>query len=410
MPFPEKGGLLLKARDLGRAKAVQVLQALMLRFLTALPPGKVRFTIVDPVGLGDNFASFMHLADYDELLVTSRIWTEPLQIDQRLADITGHMENVIQKYLRHQFKTIEEYNVAAGEVAEPYRVLVVANFPTNFTAEAARRLVSIVNSGAGCGVFALVSVDARVPLPHGFNLSDLEQQCLNLIWKNEKFTFKDEVLSQFELALDAPTEAPITTRLVNAIGSQAKNASRVEVPFDFVRLLRTKSGTTTVGASSCRSASGAASRAWRLGRGTAQHGLIAGKTGSGKSRCCTPSSPTWRATYGPDEVEMYSSTKKASNSNYAEHRLPRPRGGHRANGIRLSVLQRLDAQVKPAVTSSAPPASPTSPASRRNPRRNCASSGRGRIPGVLRRKKQDGTGSSAALDPLGHQAVPLVCT
>ena len=31
----------------------------MLRMITAMPPGKVRFTILDPVGLGENFASFM---------------------------------------------------------------------------------------------------------------------------------------------------------------------------------------------------------------------------------------------------------------------------------------------------------------------------------------------------------------
>ena len=67
--FPERCALLLKARDQGRSRAVQALQALMLRFLTAVPPGKVRFTIIDPVGLGENFAAFMHLADYDELLV-----------------------------------------------------------------------------------------------------------------------------------------------------------------------------------------------------------------------------------------------------------------------------------------------------------------------------------------------------
>ena len=79
-------------------------------------------------------------ADYSELLVTSRIWTEQQQIDQRLADLSAHMENVIQKYLRNEFETIEAYNVHAGEVAEPFRVLVVANFPTNFSETAARRL------------------------------------------------------------------------------------------------------------------------------------------------------------------------------------------------------------------------------------------------------------------------------
>ena len=33
------------------------------------------------------------------------------------------------------------YNHYAGEVAEPFRVLVAANFPVNFSTEAARRLV-----------------------------------------------------------------------------------------------------------------------------------------------------------------------------------------------------------------------------------------------------------------------------
>ena len=133
----------------------------MLRLLTTLPPGKVRFTIIDPVGLGENFAAFMHLADYDERLVTSRIWTEPAHIEQRLADLTEHMENVIQKYLRNEFASIEEYNAQAGEVAEPFRVLVVANFPANFTDEAARRLVSIAASGARCGVYTLISADTQ---------------------------------------------------------------------------------------------------------------------------------------------------------------------------------------------------------------------------------------------------------
>ena len=86
----------------------------MLRMLTAMPPGKVRFTILDPVGLGENFSAFMHLADYDEQLVASRIWTDSGHIEQRLADLTDHMENVIQVYLRNEFQSIEEYNRFGG--------------------------------------------------------------------------------------------------------------------------------------------------------------------------------------------------------------------------------------------------------------------------------------------------------
>ncbi len=49
-----------------------------------------------------------------------------------MAELTEHMENVIQKYLRNQYATIEEYNEQAGDVAEPYRVLVVHDFPVSF--------------------------------------------------------------------------------------------------------------------------------------------------------------------------------------------------------------------------------------------------------------------------------------
>ena len=133
MTFAEHPAVVLTANDAeSNAAALAVMQNMMLRFLTAIPPGKVRFTIIDPVGLGDNFSTFMHLADVEELLVTHRIWTESSQIAQRLADITEHMENVLQKYLRNDYESLHEYNIAAGEVAEPFRVLVVANLPSQF--------------------------------------------------------------------------------------------------------------------------------------------------------------------------------------------------------------------------------------------------------------------------------------
>src|SRR5260370_40573679 len=124
----------------------------------------------------------MHRADYDEALVTGSIWTEQGHIEQRLADLTAHMENVIQKYLRNQFATIEEYNASAGEVAEPFRFLVVANFPTNFSADAMRRLVSIAQSGPRCGVYTLIAVDAKQAMPAEVSLGDLTRNALHLSW------------------------------------------------------------------------------------------------------------------------------------------------------------------------------------------------------------------------------------
>lgn len=353
LPFPERGGLLLKAQDEGRSHAVAILQNLMLRFLSALPPGKVRFTIIDPVGLGDNFAEFMHLADYDELLVTNRIWTESAQIEQRLADLNSHMENVIQKYLRREFRTIEDYNAAAGEVAEPYRVLVIANFPVNFTVEAARRLVSIVNSGASCGVFALVSVDTRQPVPHGFQLSDLEAGSWVLLWRNQAFEFRDDIFNTFPFQPEAPPPPELASRVIRHSGALAKTAGRVEVPFDFVmppedqwwHTDSRKGIVVPIGRS------GATKRqSLDLGRGTAQHGLIAGKTGSGKSTLLHAIITNLSLIYSPDEVELYliDFKKGVEFKLYAEMHLPHARviaiESEREFG--LSVLQRLDQELR----------------------------------------------------------------
>src|SRR5690606_35584427 len=137
-------------------EAVNVVRSAMFRLLVAAPPGKARFIIIDPVGLGQNFAGFMHLSDYDGALVGDRIWTEERHIDQRLLDVTEHMENVIQKYLRNRYETIAAYNIDAGEIAEPYRFVVMAHLPVNLSEAAARRLTSIASSGPRCGVFTLV--------------------------------------------------------------------------------------------------------------------------------------------------------------------------------------------------------------------------------------------------------------
>lgn len=353
LPFPDRCSVLLRARDEGRTAAVNALQAMMLRFLTGLPPGKVRFTIIDPVGLGENFAAFMHLADHDEKLVTSQIWTEPTHIEQRLIDLTDHISSVIQKYLRNQYKTIEDYNQAAGEVAEPYRVLVIANFPTNFTPEAAKRLISIANSGPSCGVCTLVSADTRMAMPRDFNLADLETVSFTLAWKDGGFIPKDPALAPFPLVLDRPPDPAMIARIVERVGQASREAVRVEVPFEYIAPKPEDiwKGNASRGFEVLVGRAGATRKqAISLGRGTAQHALVAGKTGSGKSTLLHALITNLALTYSPDEAELYliDFKKGVEFQGYATHRLPHARvvaiESEREFG--LSVLQRLDGILK----------------------------------------------------------------
>ena len=354
LEFPHPASLIVQADRSGREPGLAVLRMVMARLLTSLPAGRVRFTLIDPVGLGQNFAGFMHLADHDEALVGGRIWTEREHIEQRLADLTEHMETVIQKYLRNEFETIDEYNAQAGELAEPYRFLVIADFPTGFEGEALARLSAIVNSGARCGIHTLILRDTRQPLPQGIHLEELELRGVNLVWDGaeHRFTWKDDIFGQFPLTLDASPGDEFLTRILDVVGRHAKDANRVEVPFDTiappVEKLWSMSSAEELRVPVGRMGATRLQQL-KLGRGVAQHVLIAGKTGSGKSTLLHALVTNLAMWYSPDEVEFYlvDFKKGVEFKTYATHELPHARAiaveSDREFG--LSVLQRLDAEL-----------------------------------------------------------------
>ncbi len=356
MALNEHPTMLVTAPAEGRADGVNLLQAMMLRFLTAMPPGKVRFTILDPIGLGDNFQSFMHLADIDDQLIAGRIWSEPRDIDEQLGRLTNHMETVIQKYLRSEYETIHEYNAQAGEVAEPFQVIVAAGFPANFSETATRRLTSLMTGGPRCGVYTLLGVDTQAKIHGDFRLDDLKKDAIWLDWDPPagQFVWRYPAYEKLplELASTPPPEAMIDT--IRKAGEAAKAATKVEVPFSVVMpsdeegLWNESCGDellVPVGRSGAKSFQNV-----RLGKGTSQHLLVAGKTGSGKSTFLHALVTSAALRFSPDEVEFYlvDFKKGVEFKSYATHRLPHARviaiESEREFG--LSVLERLDEELQ----------------------------------------------------------------
>jgi hypothetical protein len=210
-----------------------------------------------------------------------------------------------------------------------------------------------MQSGPRCGVLTLLSVDAKVPLPKGFDLADLEANSLNFAWDGQRFRWKDGDFAPYPLTLETPPESEFANRILAHIGEAAVNAQRVEVPFEFIapvadewwhadsrRGLRVALGRVGATQRQCLD----------LGKGTAQHALIAGKTGSGKSSLLHALITNLALLYSPDEVELYliDFKKGVEFKTYAVHDLPHARviaiESEREFG--LSVLQRLDAELR----------------------------------------------------------------
>lgn len=352
LALPQQASLLIRTQREGRRGAMAALHAVMLRLLTSLPAGRVRLSLFDPVRLGEGFAGFMHLADYDEALVGTRIWSEPEHIEQRLIDLTQHMENVIQKYLRNEFETIVRYNEQAGELAEPYRFVVIADFPANFTDESVQRLLSIVHSGPRCGVYTLIVRNAWQELPGGIEEADLRQHAVVLHQDGEQLAWDDEVYGRFPLRVDAPPTESVQTEILRRVGERARQASNVEVPFSAITPGEGElwSADTVRGVAVAMGRCGATRlQHLTLGRGVAQHVLIAGKTGSGKSTLLHVLVTNLALWHSPQEVEFYliDFKKGVEFKPYAVHALPHARAiaieSDREFGV--SVLEKVDEEM-----------------------------------------------------------------
>lgn len=153
--FPFVAGVAVQSDVARRQDAAGFLKSLVLRLFAAVPPAALQVTVIDPVSLGQSAAEFRHLAEYDDRLMDEKTWTSERDIERVMDRLADHIEVVISQFLKGQFETIDDYNRHAGEVAQPYRALVVFDYPSGFSDRASRQLLSLIENGPRCGVYTL---------------------------------------------------------------------------------------------------------------------------------------------------------------------------------------------------------------------------------------------------------------
>jgi len=353
LAFPDQGSILIESDGTDAGASTRALHAVALRLLATHPPGRVSFVFIDPVALGKDFAGLMHLADYEEHLITHRIWTQNTHIEERLSELNDHIEKVIQMYLRDEFANITEYNKQAGTIAEKYRFLVIAGFPYGFSETAAKRLLSIASSGARCGVHLLIQRDLRQPSPEPSLDDELRRACLLVSWRQGAFHLAGMPAGADIVVFDQPPAHQDSITLVHRIGRASIDSNRVQVPFsqimppegaewagDTTDELRVPIGRT--GAKKLQMLA--------IGKGTRQHMLVAGKTGSGKSTLFHVIITNLALWCSPEQVEFYlvDFKKGVEFKCYAAKHLPHARvvAIESDREFALSVLQRVDAELK----------------------------------------------------------------
>lgn len=300
----------------GRSIVVKNACDLGMRLFMMLPPGKLNFTFIDPVTLGESFAMFTRLVDVDDRtseVINGKIWSSPADIEDKLKIMTDHISNVTQRCLQGKYNNIYEYNHVAEQNAEAYQVLMLMDFPAGLTDQSLKLLEQIVTSGPKCGVFTIIyrnesqykkvserSYPLIMNIETNFQKFDYSNDCARIFCSGD--TVKDKPLLWQGCPLPSQIQMDdIIATLKKGIKNADKVVIGIEKVSDAETTFSTKDGIRIpIGIHGANEI-----QYLTLGVGGSHHALIAGVAGSGKSSLLHTIILRSLTQYSPEELSVY---------------------------------------------------------------------------------------------------------
>lgn len=314
--FGSEFNYLFRFNGEGRSKVVNDACDLGMRLFMMIPPGKLNFTFVDPVTLGESFAMFTRLVDVDDRtseIINGKIWSAPSDIEEKLKIMTDHISNVTQRCLQGKYDNIYEYNKVAEQNAEAYKVLMFMDFPAGLTEQSLKLLEQIVTSGPKCGVFTIIyrnesqykKISERLyPLISNIELSltkfDYSEDCENILYLEDKI--KEKAMEWKKLTL--PDKSKMNN-IIAKLKKGIKNADKIVIGIEKVDNAETTFSTrdgirVPIGIHGANEV-----QYLTLGVGGSHHALIAGVAGAGKSSLLHTIILRSLTQYSPEELTIY---------------------------------------------------------------------------------------------------------
>lgn len=297
------------------------LQSIALRLASTFPARQVKLTLIDPVNMGSTFP----FRDLNPFISGDMVFTSSDDIEHQLRQLTIHIQQVVQNYLGNDYENIEEYNAAARSIAEPYRYLLIADFPQKFSRRALDDLQTILSNGskAGVGVVLHVSNARWDSLDRG------TQELYSEIFAPDRLLFSswivyDDESNEFTLrlanntisypltVLDQPPPSEQFSKIIDLVNQAFKTVKPEKVSFTDLlpeSLWSKESSSELRAAIGVKGARAQDNLEFWMGINEDgrinSNGLLAGKPGSGKSFTLHAIILGLSTQYSPDELELY---------------------------------------------------------------------------------------------------------
>lgn len=328
IPFPFKHALVLPEDNAAQRR---LSHHLLLRMLSALRPGQLELTLIDPLKLGKSVGSFLSLLKVQQLVPQQRVLTRSDEIETALNQLTTEVEELIQHRFNDREPGWTEFNASHGDNPLPYRVVLLFDVPEQLSEKSLWYLERLCENGPRCGVLPIVAVD-------GSRVEDRRFERFRAAMENLT-TRLDALLRGPDYKGDGlcfayePEQWPDQDVLEGIIALLAeRHASKARFTKSMSDLWSgLMTGATTIGGFEIPIGwkAGGEIVSLRLGWATdsAHHALLAGKTGSGKSNLLHVIIHSLCEKYSPGEVDLYLLDYKESTefTVYAKPSLPHAR-------------------------------------------------------------------------------------
>ena len=325
IPFPLTSALVLPQ---GNAEQKRLAHCLLLRLLSALPPGQVELTLIDPLQQGQSVEPFLPLLKVEQLVPQGHVLTRSDEIEAALGKLTDEIEEMIQQRFNDKASNWSEYNAINPDAPLPYKAVLLFDVPEQISDKSLWFLGRICENGPRCGVLPIIAIDGQRMEDRRYEKFSATQEAssmrLNHLLQSVgagdlSFTYQPELWPRQDV-LDS-----FMARLAENCAAQTRfKKTMPDLWTNFVK------GETTLGGFHIPIGWTPAGdfATLRLGATDSEHhALLAGKTGSGKSNLLHVLIHTLCEKYAPEELDLYLLDYKESTefNVYAAQPLPHAR-------------------------------------------------------------------------------------
>lgn len=307
IPFPFKKSLWLPEQTTGH----RLIHQLMLRLMHCMPVGIVEITAADPLRLGTSLDPFLSLLKVKRLFPEQRLLTRSDELENTLARLTDHVEDLLQNRFKGETKNWSAYNAANSGSPIPYKLLLIFGVPEQLTDKSLWYLGRLLEHGPVCGVLPVLTIDED-------RLED------------RKFTGLRTSIDKYSKRMDSIVPAEILSKHISEISAVeeqefwpgpseltdflASIADRYEQTSQFSKSLMDlwcnsdywgHNAVQGVQVPIGWTADGEIVRFSIGGVNTEHHVLLAGRSGSGKSNLLHVLIHSLCHTYSPSELNIY---------------------------------------------------------------------------------------------------------